>query len=114
MRYEKRHEPIASRQVLLRRLGRSFSVAAAIILSSLIIGMLGYHYLGELNWVDSILEAAMILGGMGPVATMHNDTVKIFASFYALFSGFILLSSFGIFTAPMLHRMLHYFHAEQK
>ena len=64
----------------------------------------------HLGWIDALLEASMILSGMGPVAPMQNETVKIFASFYALISGFVLLTSASIVIAPVLHRFLHHFH----
>jgi len=113
MKYEKFSDGLAPRTVWLGRVGRSFSLAVALLGTSLFIGISGYHWLGQLPWVDAILEASMILGGMGPIAIMKSDAVKLFASVYALFSGFILLSSFGIFTAPWLHRLLHYFHSDE-
>jgi hypothetical protein len=75
------------------------------------IGIIGYHVLGGLSWVDSLLEASMILGGMGAIAPMINDAVKIFASIYALFSGFVALSSMAVIIGPWLHRLLHHLHA---
>jgi len=114
MKYEKFSDAVAPRNVWLGRVGRSFALAVTLLGISLFIGIAGYHWLGQLPWVDAILEASMILGGMGPVATMKSDTVKLFAAAYALFSGFILLSSFGIFTAPWLHRLMHYFHSEEE
>lgn len=93
---------------------RSLARAARVVAASLLVGIIGYHFLGHLGWVDSLLEASMILGGMGPVAVMQNDAVKIFASFYALFSGFILLAAASIVVAPMLHRIMHHFHAEDE
>jgi hypothetical protein len=82
---------------------------------SLAIGMLGYHFLENLSWIDSLLNASMILGGMGPVAPLQTDGGKIFASFYAIYSGVILLASVGILIAPIFHRFLHHFHlADEK
>jgi hypothetical protein len=75
------------------------------------IGIVGYHVLGGLSWIDAVLEASMILGGMGTVAPMNNDAVKIFASVYALFSGFVALSSMAVIIGPWLHRLLHHLHA---
>ena len=83
-----------------------------VVTVSLLLGVLGYHVLGHLGWVDSFLEAAMILGGEGPIAQMQTDTVKIFASFYALFSGFIVLAASSIVIAPILHRLMHHFHQD--
>jgi hypothetical protein len=87
-------------------------VTAGIILFSLGIGMVGYHYLESLSWIDSLLNASMILGGMGPVNALQTDAGKIFASFYALYSGIILLASVGVLATPVFHRLLHRFHLE--
>ena len=87
-------------------------VTAGIILSSLVLGMLGYHYLESLSWIDSLLNAAMILGGMGPVNPLQTNAGKIFASLYALYSGIILLASVGLLFTPMFHRFMHRFHLE--
>ena len=88
-------------------------LAAIVVTVALLIGVLGYHGLGGLSWVDSILEASMILGGMGAIAPMHNDAVKLFASGYALLSGLVVLSTTGIIMAPWLHRLLHHFHRQK-
>jgi hypothetical protein len=79
---------------------------------SWLIGILGYRLLEEFSWIDSILNAAMILGGMGPVNPLRTDAGKLFASFYALFSGIIFLVSVGVFLTPIYHRLLHQFHLE--
>jgi len=110
--FEHRSEQLASQSVFARRLGRYGLVTAAIILFSLGIGMAGYHYLESLSWIDSLLNAAMILGGMGPVDPLQTNAGKIFASFYALYSGIILLASVGVLAAPIFHRVLHRFHLE--
>ncbi len=81
---------------------------------SLGMGMLGYHFLENLSWIDSLLNASMILGGMGPVAPLQTVTGKLFASFYALYSGVILLASVGILVTPIFHRFLHRFHLAEK
>jgi hypothetical protein len=94
----------------LLRLVKSFQLAAAFLAICLLIGIWGYHFLGGIPWIDSFLESAMILSGMGPVAALQNDVIKIFAAFYALLSGFVLLSSSGIVMAPVLHRFLHHFY----
>lgn len=113
MPFEHRSDPLLPPPLWLRRVMRSIGLAAIIVFVSLAIGILGYHALGQLPWIDSILEASMILGGMGPIATMSNDAVKLFASGYALFSGLVLLSTMGILLAPWLHRMMHKFHNEE-
>ena len=82
----------------------------ALLAFSLGIGMAGYHFLEGLSWIDSLLNAAMILGGMGPVAPLQTAAGKVFASFYALYSGVVLLASVGILAGPIFHRFLHRFH----
>ncbi|ADV48737.1 hypothetical protein Celal_1424 [Cellulophaga algicola DSM 14237] len=85
-----------------------YAVFATILLAfSLGIGVLGYHYIGTLNWIDSIYNASMILTGMGPVDEMKTDAAKLFASSYAIFSGVIFLSTVAIFFAPFAHRLMH-------
>src|ERR1039457_4383545 len=80
---------------------------------SLGLGILGYHFIARFNWVDSVLNAAMILAGMGPVGTLNSDAAKLFASAYALYSGLILIAAAGILLTPIFHRVLHRFHLEQ-
>lgn len=108
--YEHHEEPLASREVFVRRLGINGLLALGLLLFSLGIGMLGYHFLEKLSWIDSLLNASMILGGMGPVNQLQTNAGKIFASFYAIYSGVILLASVGVLAAPIFHRFLHYFH----
>jgi len=83
-------------------------------LLSLIIGISGYHYFEGFGWIDSLLNASMILGGMGPVNELHTESGKIFASMYALFSGIIFLVTVGIIIAPAVHRFLHHLHVDEK
>ena len=108
--YEHHSEPLASPEVFAQRLTRNGLIGLALLGFSLGIGILGYHYLESLSWIDSLLNASMILGGMGPVAPLQTNTGKIFASFYAIYSGVILLASVGILIAPIFHRFLHRFH----
>jgi hypothetical protein len=110
--FERRQEPLASTGVFLRRMIRFLAVSIGIILISLAIGILGYHFTEGLSWLDSLLNASMILGGMGPVAPLETNPGKLFASFYALFSGMVFLVAVGVLIAPMFHRFLHHFHLE--
>ena len=87
--------------------------AIAIVAVSLFIGVCGYHFLEGLPWIDSLLNASMILGGMGPVDPLHTKAGKLFASFYALYSGLAIISVAGLLIAPIAHRLLHHFHLEQ-
>jgi hypothetical protein len=79
----------------------------------MLIGMIGYHLLGGLPWVDSFLNTAMIVGGMGPVDLLKSSAAKVFAGFFAIFSGVLFLSAFAIMAAPIFHRFLHKFHLEE-
>jgi hypothetical protein len=83
---------------------------AAIILGSLTLGVLGYHLLEGLPWLDALLNASMILGGMGPVDALRTDGGKLFASIYALYSGLVVLVAAGILLAPIAHRIMHRMH----
>jgi hypothetical protein len=110
--FEHHSEPLASQDVFTRRILRFGMFAAAIILFSLVVGVIGYHYFESMPWIDAVLNASMILGGMGPVDTLQTSAGKIFASFYALYSGIVLLASVGILATPIFHRILHRFHLE--
>ena len=113
LKFERRHEPLAPRARYHERILRASILAGAVIAVSLAIGVLGYHYIGGIeDWVDCLYSASMILGGMGPVADLKTPGGKIFASFYALYSGVALLTSVGVLIAPALHRALHRFHIE--
>ncbi len=112
MDYENRNTPLAPRDIFLRRLARNAGFAAVLILGSLALGVIGYHFTEHLLWIDSLVNAAMILGGMGPVAELHTTAGKLFASFYALYSGLVLLVAAGVLIAPIFHRFLHRFHIE--
>ncbi len=114
MRFEHYSQPVLPFQQWLGRVGRSVQLAMAIAGVALAVGILGYHLLGGLPWIDSLLEASMILGGMGPVAAMNNAAVKIFASFYALLSGLVIIGTAGILLAPWAHRLMHHFHQERR
>ncbi len=105
-------KPLPPKNVYYRRLLNSFLIAVAFLLFSLTIGVLGYHYIGKLEWIDALLNASMILGGMGPVDIIKNDAGKVFSSFYALYSGISFLSAFAILIAPAIHRLLHKFHLD--
>jgi len=110
LRFERWHEPLLPRAAYVSRLMRSALAAGSLIAGSLLIGMLGYHWVGRLGWLDSFLNASMILTGMGPVDRMVRPAAKLFASFYALFSGVAFLTSVGVLLAPVFHRFIHRFH----
>jgi hypothetical protein len=108
--YEHRNQPLLPRSAFIKRLASHLGIAIGVVLGSLVIGILGYHFLEGLAWVDALVNAAMILGGMGPVDALHTETGKLFASFYALYSGIVFLLAVGIIFAPVFHRILHHFH----
>jgi len=113
MHYERRGEPLLPAPLFHRRLFRHAAIAGELIIGSWAIGIVGYRLTGHYSWLDCIYNAAMILGGMGPVsgdASTTPSAVKWFASFYALYSGVALLTSVGVLVAPVLHRLLHRFH----
>lgn len=112
-RFEAVSQPLLPRAAFLRRLARHWGVAGLFIAVSLLIGMAGYRAFAGLSWLDSFLNASMILTGMGPVAPMATPAAKVFAGCYALFSGLAFLSSAGILFAPIVHRALHRFHLGQ-
>ena len=91
---------------------RGVGIGAGIVSFSLALGTLGYHTLGALGWVDALLNAAMILTGMGPVSPLRTASAKLFATFYALYSGIAFLSTVAVLFAPLVHRFLHRFHLE--
>ncbi|HEY3176484.1 MAG TPA: hypothetical protein VGK94_12080 [Candidatus Polarisedimenticolia bacterium] len=100
------------RAFFLRQLVRSFLVATGVIGTCLGLGVAGYHYLGGLGWIDALLNASMILTGMGPVDPMSTVGGKLFASAYALFSGVAFITTIGLLLAPVVQRFLHRFHLE--
>ena len=114
MTFERRHEKLAPVSVFVKRLIGSLAIALGLIALALMIGIAGYRYIAGFNWVDSLLEASMILGGMGPVNALPNDQAKMFASAYALFSGLIFIAVMGLVLSPVVHRILHKFHVDEK
>jgi hypothetical protein len=113
-RYEHRGQrPIPPKQFLFRLL-KSIAVAIVIISAALFAGVYGYHTLEDLSWTDAFLNAAMILGGMGPVDAMKTEAGKIFAGCYALFSGLAFIGLAGLLFMPVAHRLLHHFHYEDE
>jgi hypothetical protein len=112
--YEHRSQPLLPRHLYLLRIGRHALIALAVIFVSLFIGIAGYHITERIPWLDSLLNASMILGGMGPVNELHTTYGKLFASFYALFSGVVFLVIAAVLIAPVAHRFLHRLHLEIK
>jgi hypothetical protein len=110
--YEYRTQPLLPRARFLARLARSGGIVLLLVAGSLAIGMVGYHELAALDWLDAFLNAAMLLGGMGPVNTPTSAGGKLFAGLYALYCGLVVVIAAGILLAPIAHRMLHRFHLD--
>src|ERR1039458_5346917 len=104
--------PLLPRHQFMARLARSLALGLGVIGVCLGIGMAGYHCFEKLSWIDAFLNAAMILSGMGPVASLQTNGGKLFAGCYALFSGLALISIMGIIMAPVVLRFLHKFHLD--
>lgn len=111
--YERHNQALIPTRAFIRRVIVHASVASLILLVSLGIGVLGYHGFEKFPWVDSLLNASMILGGMGPVNQVLTTGGKIFASLYALFSGMVFLVVAGLLVAPVAHRILHRMHLDK-
>ena len=110
--YEQKHRPLLPFRSFLSRFVRHTILASTIVFSALAIGILGYHFFAKFTWIDSLLNASMILTGMGPVGDLKGTTAKLWASAYALFSGLVFITAMGIVSAPLVHRFLHKFHLE--
>ena len=110
--YERRTDKFLSKAQFRKRVIRHVLFALALIAGALLIGVLGYHFTEGLGWLDSLLNASMILGGMGPVDHVERPAAKLFASFYALFSGIMFITVASVLTAPFAHRLIHHFHLQ--
>ena len=110
--FEHRTQPLLSTLAFLLRMVRSVGVAVGVVLVSLALGVLGYHEFEGQPWIDALVNASMILSGMGPVDQLHTSGGKVFAAVYALFSGFRFLTIAAILLGPVFHRMIHRFHLE--
>ena len=110
LKYEHKSKPLLPWRTFVSRLTLHFLGSVCLIFGALGIGVIGYHGFEKLPWIDSLLNASMILGGMGPVDPVKTTAGKLFASFYALFSGIVFLVAVGVIFAPLFHRFLHKFH----
>ena len=109
---EHRSQPLISRGAFLRRWALFAMISLGLIVGSLALGMVGYRVFEGMSWIDAYLNSAMLLGGMGPVSELHTEAGKLFAGFYALYCGLIVIIAIGIVAAPLLHRILHHFHLD--
>ena len=112
--YESKGRQPVSNKEFYKRITRNIFLAFIILIFSLAIGILGYHFFNDLSWIDSFYNACMILTGMGPVNALRSDGAKIFGSFYALYSGVAFLTTIAVVLVPVLHRLMHKFHFNTK
>jgi hypothetical protein len=116
--FEHRTQPLLTREKFAHRVLRYATASAGILAFSLLIGMAGYHYLAGISWTDAFYNAAMILTGMGPaldidaLPAQHQDSIRIFAGLYALYSGVVFLVASGLMLSPVLHRFFHIMHLD--
>jgi hypothetical protein len=110
--YERHTEPLASTHVFLIRLLSTFLIGLVIIIISLYAGMVGYHLFENMSWIDAFVNASMILSGMGPLTNLTTRAGKLFAGFYALYSGFAIIIIISIIFSPIIHRFFHKLHLD--
>jgi hypothetical protein len=110
---ERKHERLLPAGQFAWRMARFAGAAGLLILLGLGIGVAGYHWIAGFRLIDALLNASMILTGMGPVGELHGTAAKLFASAYALFSGIVFLAATGVLFTPLVHRILHVFHVEK-
>jgi len=112
--YEHHQQRLLTRAEFAVRVARHFLLAVGAIVVALTVGVLGYHWIAHFTWVDSFLNAAMILGGMGPVGDLPSSAAKIFAGLYALFAGLFFIALLGLLLAPFMHRLAHKLHIKDR
>lgn len=112
--YEHRTDKLLSSREFAKRVLLHLAIGLSAIGGALAIGVSGYHYLAGLLWIDALLDASMILGGMGPISPLTSNGAKLFASCYALFSGLLFIGIVGVLVLPFLHRLLHSLHVDEE
>ena len=112
--FEKHHQPLLHKHAYIKRIIRFALLGLLIVFGSLGLGVMGYHYTENMVWLDALLNASMILFGMGPVNPVQTDAGKWFASFYAMYSGVAFITIIGVVFAPVFHRFLHKFHLDME
>lgn len=108
--YESRKQPLLTRAKFIKRVLGHFAVAMSLLVASLVVGMLGYMFFEHLSWIDAFLNAAMLLGGMGPVNPPLTVSGKLFAGLYALYAGLVFIVIAALLFTPILHRVMHRLH----
>lgn len=111
--FESGKEDLLPKHLFFKRLLFCLALAHVILFFALGVGVLGYHYFAKLEWIDALLNASMILTGMGPVDVLKSDGAKVFASAYAIFSGVVFISVMAVVLSPVFHRMMHKIHLDE-
>jgi hypothetical protein len=112
--YEHHTAAVLPWPAFLRRMTRHGVWVIGAAIASIAVGMLGFHVLAEESWLDAYLNATMLLGGMGPLGEIRSSWGKIFAGLFALYAGLFFIGAFALLTAPVIHRLMHKFHAEER
>jgi hypothetical protein len=112
--FERSGQPVASRRKFVARMSVALGLWALLTFAGLAVGIAGYAFFEGMSFVDAFVNAAMILSGMGPVGELKTNAGKIFAGWYAILSGLIIVIATGVILAPIFHRVLHAFHVETK
>lgn len=112
--YEHKTQQLAPKHIFYKRIYYNLFWVSVVLGIGLLIGILGYHFIAHINWIDSIHNASMILSGMGPVAQIDNVAGKLFSSGYAIFSGVVFIANAGLLLTPLLHRLMHKLHMQEK
>ncbi len=112
--YEHKRQPLAPAKKFYKRIAWNLFLAVIVLLISLLIGVIGYHYTANIPWLDSLHNSSMILSGMGPVVTINTDEGKWFSSIYAIFCGVVFITNIGLILAPAVHRIMHSLHMDEQ
>lgn len=112
-KYEHHKEPLISQLKFVMRLARHFGLLSILLSVSLFVGTLGYHFIEGMGWIEAFYNASLIMSGMGPAEGLVSDAGRLFASLYALYSGFFLVGAVGFLLAPVFHRVLHVVHLDK-
>ena len=109
-----RKERARSMTIFIRKFLSYLGLSALFICLGLLVGIIGYHWAADLSWLDALVEASMILSGMGPISPLTTTSAKVFASLYALFSGLIFVLAMGIVLSPLVYSLLSQFQVNLK
>ena len=112
--FEHKSQPLISSRAYYHRIARSAFAGLALVAPSLALGMVGYHLLEKRTWLDAFLDAAMLMGGMGPVSVPTTEAGKVFAGTYAIFCGLVVILVAGVMMSPIIHRAMHRVHLKEE